>query len=114
MERTKQAPERTAPAIWEILVLIAGVAAGLGLVAPAVPSVGQPSDRWILTIGGVLGGISLVGPLLLLRAHRCRTRARPWRAGRVFWFAHGAASWLLWPPMIGSRAHSNNLGPASV
>ncbi len=48
----------------------------------------------IFTFVFVLGGLSLLGPpLLLVTARRDR-----WHAGRFLWFTQGTAAWLLWPP----------------
>jgi hypothetical protein len=48
----------------------------------------------------LLGGLSLIGPpLLLSTARKCR-----WGAGRLIWFVQGIAAWLLWPPVIYLRA----------
>ena len=115
MNVSKEPPqERTHAAIWELLVLIPGIALGLWLVVPGLGAPWHDHHNIVLVIGAILGGVSLVGPLLLLKSLRVRSRARPWRAGRVLWFAQGTASWLLWPPMIWSRAHGRDLGPASV
>src|SRR4051812_25085442 len=90
--------------IWELMLLIAGVAVGLGLFAgewkrqDAMGSLGG----WLIVTAGVLGGLSLVGPPLLL-GERFRNRNRPWRAGKILWFAQGMASWLLWPPVVYRR-----------
>ncbi len=45
-----------------------------------------------------LGGLSVVGPPLLL--WQLRRTQRRWGAGRLLWFSQGMASWLLWPPVI--------------
>jgi hypothetical protein len=53
----------------------------------------------ILALAGyTLGGISAVGPPLLLgRRMRLKVRLRP---GELLWFCLGTATWLLWPPVI--------------
>jgi uncharacterized metal-binding protein len=47
-----------------------------------------------LGLAFALGGLSLLGPPL----HLVRARGRRWGAGRMVWFACGAASWTFWPP----------------
>src|SRR5262249_11895757 len=68
------------------------------------PGSDGPPDLWFgkwdevisVVIVFSLGGLSLIGPpLLLLTARR-----RAWGAGRLLWFAQGTASWLLWPPFV--------------
>lgn len=92
-----------------LMLLIAGAALGLWIIADDLKRlIGQerngPDDisfgKWdeILSLATVffLGGLSLIGPpLLLLTARR-----RAWGAGRLLWFAQGTASWLLWPPLV--------------
>src|SRR4051812_23750413 len=104
MVRPDERPtDRTHPAIWELLVLVAGLAVGLWLGARHLREFDPAKfESWLTLIGVVLGGLSLAGPPLLLR--NPRRRARPWRAGRVLWFASGTATWLLWPPMVWVRA----------
>jgi hypothetical protein len=86
--------------------LIAGVALGLWLIGDEFRAKWQASGgfddqagAWLLLLIFVLGGLSLVGPpLLLLTARR-----RPWGAGRFLWFVQGTAAWLLWPPLVYHR-----------
>jgi hypothetical protein len=99
------------------MLLIAGVALGLSMIADELrspnlnPNAEPHFGAWdfiaSLVAVFVLGGLSFVGPpLLLLR----RTR-RPWGPGRILWFAQGTASWLLWPPVLYHRAvHGGRLG----
>jgi hypothetical protein len=60
----------------------------------------------------MLGGLSLVGPPLLLRA-RFHRRAR-FRAGEVLWFCQGTAAWLLWPPVIVRHAQAKLSDPPEM
>jgi hypothetical protein len=47
----------------------------------------------------LLGGLSSVGvPLLVVE--RILGPDRRWGTGRVLWFVHGLAGWLLWPAMV--------------
>jgi hypothetical protein len=109
----ERSAERTQPAIWELLVLVAGLAVGLWLGAEGLREFDSARfDSWLFQIGVVLGGLSLAGPPLLIAERR--RRGRPWRAGRLLWFAQGMASWLLWPPMIWARARGDRLGSASI
>ncbi len=99
------------------MLLIASVALGFWMVVDdlrspnlnpgAEPHFGPWDLIASLVVVFVLGGLSIVGPpLLLLR----RTR-RPWGPGRILWFAQGTASWLLWPPVLYHRvAHGGRLG----
>ena len=89
------------------MALIAGVALGLWLVLPELRdqagSNGVTPDsslgRWVLALVFLLGGASLLGPPFLIFC----ARRKPWRAGRLLWFAHGTATWLLWPPIVYNR-----------
>jgi hypothetical protein len=89
------------------MALIAGAALGFWLVLPEIRAVGDPDDltlepglgKWFLALVFTLGGVSLLGPPLLLAF----ARRRPWSAGRLLWFAHGTATWLLWPPVTYNR-----------
>jgi hypothetical protein len=88
------------------MVLIAGAAFGIWMVLKDIQSPDQArgplrSDAVFLVVVGVLGGVSLVGPPLLLWRRR---RREAWRAGRLIWFSQGMASWLLWPPVAARRA----------
>src|SRR5437762_1620020 len=85
------------------MLLIAGAALGFWLILDEFRSKLQAnmgledrSNAWLLALFFVLGGLSLVGPPLLLST----ARRRPWGAGRFLWFAHGTAAWLLWPPVV--------------
>ncbi len=80
-----------------VMLLIAGVAFGLWLVVSGDGPEGE--NRWLVVLEFVLGGLSLVGPPLLLWT----AKRRPWGAGRFLWFAHGTAAWLLWPPVVYMR-----------
>jgi hypothetical protein len=92
--------------------LIAGAALGLWLVTgelrrlisqegrgPADIFLGKWDEIVLSAIVFFLGGLSLIGPPLLLLT----ARNRAWGAGRILWFAQGTASWLLWPPYIYRR-----------
>src|SRR5207249_1728945 len=94
--------------LFELMVLIAGVAVGLSLIAKDFREAGNSSDLWFPLIVLVLGGLSLAGPPLLL-AERRRRRA-PWRAGKLLWFSQGMASWLLWPPVVYGRIRGVEFG----
>jgi hypothetical protein len=94
-----------------IMLLIAGIALGFWLVLPALRVRGQANgpgsndvDPWLGALVFVLGGLSLVGPPLLLAA----ARGKRWGAGRFLWFTQGTAAWLLWPPAIYHRVTANS------
>jgi hypothetical protein len=89
------------------MLLVAGAALGLSLVADELSrqfaqggdvqpdlAIGKWDEIVLLASIYFLGGLSLVGPPLLLLT----ARKRAWGAGRLLWFAQGTASWLLWPP----------------
>jgi hypothetical protein len=89
------------------MLLIAGAALGLWLIVDESRSrlrgdnkAGDLVGSWVGLLVFVLGGLSLVGPPLLLWT----ARRRPWGAGRFLWFVHGTAAWLLWPPVVYLRA----------
>lgn len=78
------------------MLLVAGLAVSLWLVFGLERNGGPPGDsRWTFMLVYMLGGLSLVGPPLLLLT----ARQRPWGAGRFLWFVQGTATWLLWPPV---------------
>lgn len=91
------------------MLLIAGAALGLWLIIDEFRSKigeGSPDGRigaWLLLLVFVLGGLSFVGPPLLLLT----AKQRPWGAGRFLWFVHGTAAWLLWPPVVYQRTRGS-------
>jgi hypothetical protein len=83
------------------MLMMAGLAVGLWLGIAEVRSRANegpdaPYGNWVLGFSFVLGGLSLVGPPLLLWT----ARKRRWGAGRFLWFVQGTAAWLLWPPVV--------------
>jgi hypothetical protein len=95
--------------IWEGLVLIAGLAAGLAMLQMSVSERGLGLIYPALTFA--LGGLGLVGVPLLLseRLRRGPWRRRRWGAGKHLWFSTGMASWLMWPPIIYRKAMTGNV-----
>ena len=102
----RPAPKRFG--IGHMAVLIAGVTFGfwlLGLgvgedIGPAVGAPGREINPYGIIVG-VLGGLSVVGPpLLLLARKRERRRFGP---GELIWFTQGTSAWLLWPPIVVNR-----------
>src|SRR5437763_17215063 len=101
-----------------VMLLIAGAALGFSMIVDELRSADLNAQRdarvgpWdyiaSLVAVFVLGGLSLVGPpLLLLR----RTR-RPWGGGRIVWFAQGTSPSLVWPPVEYHRVvHGDGRGP---
>ena len=92
--------------VLEVFLFVAGVAVALIvtrpiLIEPYDMNEGDPIQIIPVVIRGliaVLGGVSLVGVPLLLA--RWRGRRTPWGPGKIAWFAHGTAAWLLWPPIV--------------
>lgn len=104
---TREGPRRLA--IWEISVLVAGLAVGIWLLSI------DPENREISPYGlliGVLGGASVVGPPLLLWERR-RRKSR-WGPGEILWFSSGISAWLLWPPVAVARMRTVPVGPGSM
>lgn len=98
------------------MLLVAGATVGIWLALGELRSRnvgGGPDDYFakvIFVFVFVLGGLALVGvPLLLWTARR-----RPWAAGRLLWFAHGTAAWLLWPPIVYQRVEGKTAGSMSA
>lgn len=96
----------------EMMLLIAGLAVGIWLFSPVGNSsefeFGKMQEGPIIWLAAVLGGLSVVGPILLVAErwrHRRGTGKRPvpWGAGRFLWFSSGTAAWLLWPPIVYQR-----------
>jgi hypothetical protein len=111
------APDRTERLnIGVAMLLIAGATVGIWLALGELRSRnvgGGPDDYFAKVIFAfvfALGGFALVGvPLLLWTARR-----RPWGAGRLQWFAHGTAAWLLWPPIVYQRIEGRTAGSMSA
>ena len=83
-------------AIWEMCLLVAGIAVGFWLFG--MMEMGPGGLGWYGPLIGVLGGMSVVGPPILLWERR-RRRSR-WGPGEVLWFSSGISAWLLWPPIV--------------
>ena len=102
------------PTLGALMILVLGVALGLVLATPTLQ--GNSPDRsegvFVLAVS-VLGGASLVGVPMLLWERRRRPRHR-FGPGRFFWFAHGTAAWLLWPPIVIGRRSSARAGNAPL
>ncbi len=107
MEKTTGTYRRNSRlSIGVVMLLVAGAALGFWLALEEVRSTqgpggdtGNPFRGWIYGFVFMLGGLSLVGPPILLWS----ARRRVWGAGRLLWMAHGTAAWLLWPPVIYNR-----------
>ncbi len=85
------------------MLLIAGAAVGFWLALHDLRKTNDAdvpeqllNSSWLFAFVFILGGLSLVGPPLLL----VTARTKAWGAGRFLWFTQGTAAWLLWPPAI--------------
>ncbi len=91
-----------------IAILLLGEAVALALFIPELRQQSDWADPDNLTMaaGVLLAGPSLLGvPWLLTRKLRRPGPDRGrWGAGRLLWFAHGSAAWLLWPPIVLRRS----------
>lgn len=105
--------------ILDILLLVAGVCVALAVMRPilVVPydHEGGPIEIVPVTVRFmivVLGGLSWMGvPLLIWRRIRGGARMTP---GQMAWFAHGTASWLLWPPIVVWQTRNSSEVPWSA
>jgi hypothetical protein len=105
---------RSRPTIGELMIVVAGVGVGLTLAMPVFRDEPSPGEAILVMGGGVLGGASLVGVPLLLWERR-RGGRRRFGPGKLSWFAHGTAAWLLWPPIIiGRRSNARGQAPPIV
>ena len=109
---TYREPERRRIALFEMMALVAGLALALWILIPSSrqePMMGEVGG-WLPIVTILLGGLSLVGPPLLIWERRRRaSRPRDFGAGRLLWFSHGMASWLLWPPIIYTRVQQGSI-----
>lgn len=98
-------------------MLVAGLAVGFWLFLPSLRQdepvgVGELDDLTLIGSSAVLGGLSVVGPVLLLLKRR--REPLPWGAGKTLWFSAGTAAWLLWPPVIVKRLTEPNINQAGT
>ena len=99
-KRPAKSPPREPLTLFTAMALIVGCGIGFWMIKISVGG-----SRAILEMAAFLaGGLSLVGPPLILWDRRRRRRS--FGAGRFLWFSTGMASWLLWPPIIYTRARA--------
>jgi hypothetical protein len=113
--RADKRRERRRISIGHVMGLIAGLSIGLWLASTSNIGPGEPDRVRTLILswaGFLLGGLSLIGPpLLLLERRRSRRKpGPPWGPGKLLWFSSGAASWLLWPPVVVQRVRDQPTG----
>jgi hypothetical protein len=86
--------------IRRMLILIAGIGAGLAIGTPQPFEPGN-LDHWRGLLTVIVMGLSLTGPVFIFADRRT-----PLRWGGLFWFAQGLGVWLLLPPIITERFKS--------
>jgi hypothetical protein len=92
---------RDALTIRRILLLTAGVAAGLKVFAPESDQPLVQAEGWLLLANAVVIGLSLPAPFFLMGSVR---RARTLGPGSMFAATMGVGSWLLLPPPLIGRS----------
>jgi len=103
-------PRRDQLTIRRLLILTAGLAAGLGIFAPQVeqpPAIGEP-DWWISLSNAVLIGLALPGPLFTVRLPW--RKAQPLGIGGLFALVAGLGALLMLPPALVARLSSQQAG----
>ncbi len=121
MTRPIAAPPGRRMHLGEMMLLIVGVALGFWIIMPPTdrgPMLGAMEGGPLPWTSMLLGGVSLMGPVLILlerwRRRRRKVSPEPWEAGRLLWFCSGTAAWLLWPPIVYQRvAKGRGFGEAS-
>lgn len=103
-------PRRDRLTIGRMLLLTAGLAAGLGIFAPEMgkqPKIGAP-DWWIGLTNAVLIGLALPAPLFTVRLPW--RKARPLGVGGLFALVAGLGALLMLPPALGARLKGQQAG----
>lgn len=103
--KNRTTSRRTRPTIGELMIVVAGVGVGMTVAVPIFRDEPSFGEGFVVAVGALLGGASLVGVPLLLWG-RWRGEQRRFGPGSLLWFAHGTAAWLLWPPIIIGRRSS--------
>jgi hypothetical protein len=88
--------------ILDLVLLIGGTSVGLWIFLGGGRQAADSSDVAIALLIFLLGGLSIVGPPILIWQRR--KGGRRLGPGEFLWFCQGTASWLLWPPIIIQRA----------
>jgi hypothetical protein len=96
-------------ALWEVLFLVFGAAAGLGVTKVILDDLSTDNIHldlghwigWVCVAYAVLMGISMAVSAMLV-VHRIRTGYR-WRAGAMAWFAVGCAGWTYSAAVAGNH-----------
>jgi hypothetical protein len=92
--------------ILDLILLIGGASVGLWIFLgvgsrAAGPPALENSEKVTALLIFLLGGLSIVGPpILLWQRWKGGRRLGP---GELLWFCQGTASWLLWPPIVYQR-----------
>lgn len=115
----RDATPRRRLGIGALMGMVAGIAVGFWIVVPSLDAdrdkpgllpLRDPWDESLFFVAiAILGGLSVLGPVILLLAKGRRPRAR-WGPGELIWFVQGMASWLLWPPVIYGRLRGKTIG----
>jgi hypothetical protein len=115
-------PDRRQASLGGLMLLLAGAGLGFWMISGDIqveftgkgrsPLPNVFFGRWdsvlLMLAVGVLAGLSFMGAILLL-VERWRHR-RVWHEGRLLWFTHGIATWLLAPPLIYHRSQGHSVG----
>jgi hypothetical protein len=88
--------------ILDLVLLVAGTSVGLWLFLGVDRNNNDLAEKLLGCLIFLLGGLSIVGPPILIWQRR--KGGRRLGPGELLWFCQGTGSWLLWPPIVIQRA----------